>query len=62
MDVLDRLREMKKRCLQLVREHGEEIAGFAAFKKDLLELNRRHRLAAIRIYEQAIAKIETTTP
>lgn len=62
MSDLDRLREMKKRYLQLVREHGEEVAEFAAFKKALLELNRQHRLAAIRMYEQAIAKIEKTSP
>ncbi len=58
MTDLDQLRDLKKRYMRLVKKHGEEVAGFAPFKKALLELNRKHRRAAIRMYSQTISKIE----
>lgn len=58
---LDQLRKLRKRYVHLVKKHGEQVAEFASFKKALLELNRKHRLAAIRMYSQIISRIEKTT-
>lgn len=58
MSDLDHLRELKKRYVHLVRKHGEQVTGFASFKKALLELNRKHRMAAIKMYSKIISRIE----
>ena len=58
MSDLDQLRELKKRYVHLVKTHGEQVTEFAPFKKALLELNRKHRRAAIRMYSQIISRIE----
>lgn len=52
------MRKLRKRYLELVARHGEGVAGARAFRSALLELNRRHRRAAIRMYERMIARIE----
>jgi hypothetical protein len=55
---VDELRDLKREYLELVRTHGEEATGFKAFKPALLQLNRRHRLEAVRMYVDAISKIQ----
>jgi hypothetical protein len=55
---LDDLRDLKREYLGLVRTYGEAITEFKAFKQSLLELNRRHRLEAVRMYARIISKIE----
>ena len=55
---VDDLRDLKREYLDLVRIHGEEVTGFKSFKQSLLELNRRHRLEAARMYMNAISKIQ----
>ena len=52
------MRKLRTRYLQLVARHGERAAGAKAFRAALLELNRRHRRNAIRMYERMIARIE----
>jgi hypothetical protein len=54
----DDLRDLKREYLELVRIHGEDITEFKAFKQSLLELNRRHRLEAVKMYAKIISKIE----
>jgi hypothetical protein len=44
--------------MELVRVHGQEVTEFKAFKQSLLDLNRRHRLEAARLYASIIAKVE----
>jgi hypothetical protein len=55
---VDDLRDLKRRYMELVRIYGEEATEFKPFKESLLELNRRHRLEAIRLYVKVISKIE----
>lgn len=46
---LDDLKDLKREYFELVRIYGEEVTEFKPFKQSLLELNRRHRLEAIRM-------------
>lgn len=55
---VDDLRDLKREYLELVRIHGEEVTEFKAFKRSLLEMNRRHRLEAVRMYANIISKVE----
>lgn len=55
---VDELRDLKREYVELVRIYGEEVTEFGPFKQSLLELNRRHRLEAIRMYVKLISKIE----
>lgn len=58
---IDRLKELKKRYFHLVKTHGKQVAEFNAFRKSLLELNRKHRLTAMKMYANMISKIEKKT-
>jgi hypothetical protein len=58
---VDDLKGLKRQYLELVRIHGEEITEFQPFKQSLLELNRRHRLEAMRMYAKIISKIQRKT-
>jgi hypothetical protein len=42
----------------LVRLYGQEVTEFSAFKHSLLDMNRRHRLEAARMYARIISKVE----
>jgi hypothetical protein len=55
---LDDLKDLKRAYLDLVRVHGEAATEFKAFKQSLLEMNRRHRREAARMYAGMISKIE----
>ena len=55
---LDDLKDLKREYLELVRIHGEKVTEFRAFKQSLLDLNRRHRHAAIRMYVNIISRVE----
>jgi hypothetical protein len=44
--------------MELVRLHGQEVTEFKPFKQSLLDLNRRHRLEAAKMYAQIISKVE----
>jgi hypothetical protein len=55
---VDDLRELKREYMELVKIHGEEVTEFKAFKQSLLDLNRRHRLEAVRMYVDIISKVE----
>jgi hypothetical protein len=55
---VDDLNDLKREYMELVRRHGEEVTGFKAFKQSLLDLNRRHRLEAARMYATVISKVE----
>jgi hypothetical protein len=55
---LDDLKDLKREYMQLVRIYGEEATEFKAFKQSLLDLNRRHRLEAVRLYVKIISKVE----
>jgi sugar phosphate isomerase/epimerase len=52
------LRDLKREYVELVRTYGEEVTEFKPFRQSLLELNRRHRLEAMRMYVKIISKIE----
>lgn len=56
---VDDLKDLKRAYMELVRIHGDEVAEFKAFKRSLLDLNRRHRLEAVRMYVNAIARVES---
>jgi hypothetical protein len=55
---VDDLKDLKREYLELVRIHGEEVTEFKAFKQSLLDLNRRHRLEAVRMYVKIISKVD----
>ena len=55
---LDDLRALKREYLELVRIQGREAAGFAAFRRSLLALNRRHRREVVLMYAKAIAALQ----
>jgi hypothetical protein len=55
---VDDLKDLKREYMELVRVHGEEVTEFKAFKQFLLDLNRRHRLEAVRMYVNIISKVE----
>jgi hypothetical protein len=55
---VDELKDLKRAYMELVRTHGEEVTQFKSFKESLLEMNRRHRLEAVRMYLSIISKIE----
>ena len=55
---VDDLKDLKRHYLELVRLHGEEITEFSAFKHSLLDMNRRHRLEAARMYASIISRVE----
>jgi hypothetical protein len=54
----DELRDLKTAYMTLVRKHGEEVTEFQAFKQSLLDMNRRHRLEAARMYAAIISRVE----
>lgn len=58
---IDRLDKLKKRYLHLVEIHGTQVAEFNKFRKSLLELNRRHRSAAMKMFANVISRIEKKT-
>jgi hypothetical protein len=55
---LEDLKDLKRQYLELVRTYGKEATELKRFQQSLLELNRRHRLAAARMYANIISKIE----
>jgi len=55
---VDDLKDLKRAYMDLVRIHGEDLAELKVFKQALLEMNRRHRLEAARMYANAISKVE----
>ena len=55
---VDDLNDLKRAYLALVRQYGAEVAEFKTFKQSLLDLNRRHRLEAARMYASIISKVE----
>lgn len=55
---VDDLLDLKREYLELVRIHGEEVTEFEAFKRSLLETNRRRRFEAVRMYVNIISKVE----
>ncbi len=55
---VDDLNDLKREYLTLVRQHGEEVTELRTFKQSLLDLNRRHRLEAARMYARMISKVE----
>jgi len=55
---VDDLKDLKREYLDLVRIHGEDATEFKRFKQSLLDLNRRHRLEAVRMYVNIISKIQ----
>jgi hypothetical protein len=55
---LDDLNELKRAYMALVQQYGREATEFNAFKQSLLDLNRRHRLEAARMYASIISKVE----
>ena len=57
----DRMQELRKRYIELVKIHGEKIAELDSFRQALLELNRKHRAAAVAMYSKIISKIEKKT-
>ena len=58
MRALDDLKDLKREYLSLVRTYGEEATDFKASEQSLLDLNRRHRLEAVKMYADAISRIE----
>jgi hypothetical protein len=52
------LQDLKREYRDLVRAHGEEVAELVAFKRALLDLNRRHRRDAAAMYARMIARIQ----
>lgn len=59
MNDLEQMKQLKQRYFELVDTHGEEFTELKNFQQELRALNKRHRLAAIEMYEVMIAKIET---
>lgn len=59
MNDLEQMKQLKQRYFELVDTHGEEFTELKNFQQKLRALNKRHRLAAIEMYEVMIAKIET---
>lgn len=55
---IDDLKDLKRQYMELVRLHGQEVTEFKPFKQSLLDLNRRHRLEAAKMYAQIISKVE----
>ena len=55
---VDDLNDLKRAYLALVRQYGAELAELKGFKQSLLDLNRRHRLEAARMYARIISKVE----
>jgi len=55
---LDDLKDLKRGYMELVRIYGEEATEFKAFRESLLDLNRRHRLEAVRMYVKIISRVE----
>jgi hypothetical protein len=55
---VDDLNDLKRAYLALVRQYGAEVAEFKTFKQSLLDLNRRHRLEAAKMYASIISKVE----
>jgi hypothetical protein len=55
---VDDLKDLKRAYVALVRQYGHEVAELKAFKQSLLDLNRRHRLEAARMYARMILKVE----
>ena len=59
MNDMKRMKGLKMRYFELVQSHGDAISELKAFQKSLRDLNKQHRLNAIRMYEEMILKIET---
>ena len=55
---VDDLNDLKRAYMALIRQYGEEVTELRAFKQSLLDLNRRHRLEAARMYASIISKVE----
>ena len=51
----DQMQKLRKRYIELVKIHGEEIAELDSFREALLELNRKHREAALAMYSRIIS-------
>ncbi len=58
---IDELKKLKQRYVDLMNMHGEHVAEYKAFRRALLELNRKHRQEALRMYSQIISRIEKKT-
>ncbi len=58
---IDDLRDLKREYMGLVRVHGAELAELTSFKQSLLDMNRRHRLEAAKMYLRMISKIDRKT-
>ncbi len=54
----DDLMDLKRHYMELVSKYGDELTEFRAFKRSLLDLNRRHRLEAATMYATIISKVE----
>jgi hypothetical protein len=55
---VDDLKDLKRHYMELVRRYGRGVTEFDAFRNSLLEMNRRHRLEAARMYASIISKVE----
>ena len=55
---VDDMKDLKRAYMELVRVHGKEVTGYKAFRQSLLDLNRRHRLEAIKMYVDIISRVE----
>jgi hypothetical protein len=55
---VDDLSDLKRAYFALVKQYGEEVAELKAFKQSLLNLNRRHRLEAAKMYASIISRVE----
>lgn len=55
---VDDLNDLKREYMELVRVHGREVTEFTAFKQSLLDLNRKHRREAARMYASIISKVQ----
>jgi hypothetical protein len=55
---VDDLKDLRREYMDLVRSYGEEVSEFKRFKRSLLELNRRRRLEAVRLYMGIISKVQ----
>jgi hypothetical protein len=54
------MKALKQQYLDLVERHGEDVTELRQFRRELLELNRRHRREAMTMYARMIAKIQKT--
>ena len=61
MNDYEKMKKLKKRYFDLVDKYGEEVTELKLFQSDLRELNKQHRMKAIKMFEDMILKIESKT-